>query len=79
MKEILIRVLIGGTVVSAFALLGDLLRPKSFAGIFGTDAMHNNQFSTAIMFVRHIFISALELSFYKVSLRGANRAGPQAL
>ena len=26
----------GGAVVSAFAMLGDLLRPKSFAGLFGT-------------------------------------------
>ena len=35
MKEILFRVLAGGTVVSAFALLGDALKPKSFAGLFG--------------------------------------------
>ena len=35
MKEILFRVIIGGTVVSAFALLGELLKPKSFAGLFG--------------------------------------------
>jgi hypothetical protein len=41
--------------------------------------MHNHQFSTAIMFIRHIFISALALGFYKVPLRGANRAGSQAL
>jgi hypothetical protein len=27
------------------------------------------------MFIRHIFISVRELSFYKVSLRSANRAG----
>jgi hypothetical protein len=27
--------LIGGTVVSGFAILGDLLKPKSFAGLFG--------------------------------------------
>jgi hypothetical protein len=33
--EWLIRFLIGGTMVSAFALLGDIVRPKSFAGIFG--------------------------------------------
>lgn len=33
--EWLIRFLIGGTVVSGFALLGDIVRPKSFAGIFG--------------------------------------------
>ncbi len=35
MKEILLRVVVGGAVVSAFALLGDLLKPKSFAGLFG--------------------------------------------
>ena len=35
MIQILIRFLIGGAVVSAFALLGDLLKPKSFAGLFG--------------------------------------------
>jgi hypothetical protein len=33
--ELLIRFLVGGTVVSAFALIGDVVRPKSFAGIFG--------------------------------------------
>ncbi|WP_291704557.1 DUF3147 family protein [Bradyrhizobium sp.] len=33
--EYVARFLIGGFVVSAFALLGDLLRPKSFAGLFG--------------------------------------------
>ena len=33
--EYLVRFLIGGAVVSAFALLGDMLRPKSFAGLFG--------------------------------------------
>jgi hypothetical protein len=30
-----LRFLIGGTIVSLFALLGDMLRPKSFAGLFG--------------------------------------------
>jgi hypothetical protein len=35
MKLILIRFLIGGISVSAFALLGDLFKPKSFAGLFG--------------------------------------------
>ena len=33
--EWLIRFLIGGTVVSLFALLGDVLRPRSLAGVFG--------------------------------------------
>jgi uncharacterized membrane protein (GlpM family) len=35
MSEILIRFFVGGAVVSAFALIGDLLKPKSFAGLFG--------------------------------------------
>ncbi|MCU1225269.1 MAG: hypothetical protein JWQ42_3362 [Edaphobacter sp.] len=35
MKDFLLRFLIGGTVVSLFAILGDILRPKSFAGLFG--------------------------------------------
>ena len=33
--EYLARFLIGGLVVSAFAMLGDVLRPKTFAGLFG--------------------------------------------
>jgi len=35
MKDIVIRFVIGGVVVSAFAVLGELFKPKSFAGIFG--------------------------------------------
>jgi hypothetical protein len=35
MTEYVVRLLVGGAVVSAFAMLGDLLRPKSFAGLFG--------------------------------------------
>ena len=33
MSEVLARFLLGGLVVSAFAILGDVLRPKSFAGL----------------------------------------------
>jgi hypothetical protein len=35
MTEYVVRFLLGGAVVSAFAMLGDVLRPKSFAGLFG--------------------------------------------
>jgi hypothetical protein len=35
MNTLVIRFLIGGIVVSLFAALGDILRPKSFAGLFG--------------------------------------------
>jgi len=35
MLDLLLRFLIGGAVVSFFAVLGDIFRPKSFAGLFG--------------------------------------------
>jgi hypothetical protein len=35
MTETFIRFIIGGIFVSAFAVLGDVLKPKSFAGLFG--------------------------------------------
>lgn len=35
MNQILIRFLVDGAVVSAFAIIGGLLKPKSFAGLFG--------------------------------------------
>lgn len=33
--EIVLRIIIGGVVVSLFAVVGDVLKPKSFAGLFG--------------------------------------------
>jgi hypothetical protein len=35
MSEYVVRFLVGGVVVSTFAVLGDVLRPRSFAGLFG--------------------------------------------
>ncbi|MBV9529741.1 MAG: DUF3147 family protein [Bradyrhizobium sp.] len=35
MIEYVIRFFIGGAVVSIFAMFADVLRPKSFAGLFG--------------------------------------------
>jgi len=35
LEELLLRFAIGGVVVSLFAIVGDLVRPKSLAGIFG--------------------------------------------
>jgi hypothetical protein len=34
-KSLLFRFLVGGLFVSAFAALGNILKPKSFAGLFG--------------------------------------------
>jgi len=33
--EYLIRCLVGGLIVSSFATIGDVLKPKGFAGLFG--------------------------------------------
>ncbi|MGX9394084.1 DUF3147 family protein (plasmid) [Nitrobacteraceae bacterium UC4446_H13] len=35
MTEYVIRFLAGGLLVSLFAVIGDIVRPKSFAGLFG--------------------------------------------
>ena len=35
MIHMFIRFLVGGAVVSGFAITGDVLKPKSFAGLFG--------------------------------------------
>ena len=33
--QFIVRFIAGGLIVSAFALIGDILKPKSFAGLFG--------------------------------------------
>lgn len=35
MTQLIIRFIVGGFFVSAFALIGSMLKPKSFAGLFG--------------------------------------------
>ena len=35
LSELAIRFVLGGLIVSVFAVIGDMLHPKSFAGIFG--------------------------------------------
>lgn len=35
MSEYVLRFVAGGVIVSAFAIFGDMLRPKSFAGLLG--------------------------------------------
>ena len=35
LKQMLFRFLVGGLVVTTFSALGDILKPKSFAGLFG--------------------------------------------
>ncbi len=35
MAELVVRFIVGGSVVSLFALIGSCLKPRSFAGLFG--------------------------------------------
>lgn len=35
MADLILRFLIGGLVVSCFAVIGDIFKPKSFGGLFG--------------------------------------------
>ncbi|HEX3105721.1 MAG TPA: DUF3147 family protein [Terriglobales bacterium] len=35
MSDIIVRFFIGGLVVSVFSIISDLLKPKTFAGLFG--------------------------------------------
>ncbi len=72
--EWLIRFVIGGAVVSAFALIGDVVRPKSFAGIFGaapsialatlTLAIYSEGASYASVEARSMVIGAASMMIY---------------
>ncbi len=35
MTDIILRFLIGGIVISIFAVIGDIFRPRTFSGLFG--------------------------------------------
>jgi hypothetical protein len=59
LKELFIRFVVGGTVVSCFAVLGDLLKPKSFAGLLGAASS--------------VGLSTLSLTVLKDGLRGRRK------
>lgn len=72
--EWLIRFVIGDAVVSAFALIGDVVRPKSFAGIFGaapsialatlTLAVHSEGSTYAATEARSMIMGAASMVIY---------------
>jgi Protein of unknown function (DUF3147) len=76
MTEYVIRFLVGGSVVSAFAMLGDILRPKSFAGLFGAApsvalatlgiAVHQHAADYAVLQTRAMIAGAIALAVYSV-------------
>jgi Protein of unknown function (DUF3147) len=51
MSEMMVRFMVGGTVVSIFATLSDIFRPKSFAGLFG--AAPSIALATFTLTIRH--------------------------
>ncbi|MGC2086789.1 MAG: DUF3147 family protein [Bradyrhizobium sp.] len=76
MTEYLIRFVVGGVVVSAFAMLGDVLRPKSFAGLFGAApsvalatlgiAIYQHGVDYAVLQSHAMMAGALALAIYSV-------------
>jgi hypothetical protein len=76
MTEYVIRFLVGGAVVSAFAMLGDLLRPKSFAGLFGAApsvalatlgiALYQHGVDYAVVQSHAMMAGALALAVYSI-------------
>jgi hypothetical protein len=76
MTEYLLRFLVGGVVVSAFAMSGDVIRPKSFAGLFGAApsvalgtlgiAIYLHGASYAAIQARSMMAGAVALSLYSV-------------
>jgi Protein of unknown function (DUF3147) len=78
MSEYVVRFLVGGAVVSAFAMLGDLLRPKSFAGLFGAApsvalatlgiAIHQHGADYAAVPSGRMMVGAVALALYSVTV-----------
>jgi len=74
MTDLVLRFLIGGTVVSLFAILGDIFRPKSFAGLFGAApsialatlglTIHHNGKLYAAIEARSMIAGAIAMSAY---------------
>jgi hypothetical protein len=74
MSDIVVRFLLGGVVVSLFAVIGDLFKPKSFGGIFGaapsvalatlslTIAKHGKQYAASEALA--MMAGAVALAFY---------------
>ena len=78
MTEMLLRFVVGGALVSIFAVVGDLVRPKSFAGLFGAApsialatlglTMWTHGGDYAATEGRSMMIGALALAIYSVAV-----------
>jgi hypothetical protein len=75
-QEAIVRFFIGGIIVSAFAVLGNLFKPKTFAGLFGaapsvalatlTLTVAKNGRSYASAEARSMVAGAVALFFYSL-------------
>ena len=78
MDNVFIRFLIGGIVVSLFAVLGDILHPKSFAGLFGAApsialatiglTIHHDGKAYAAIECRSMILGAIAFFVYALSV-----------
>ncbi|MDP9049152.1 MAG: hypothetical protein M3O31_00295 [Acidobacteriota bacterium] len=78
MVEVLTRFLIGGVVVSIFSMLGEILRPKSFAGLLGAApsialatlglTVHHNGKEFASLEARSMILGGLAFCFYAATV-----------
>jgi hypothetical protein len=74
MSELVIRFLIGGVIVSLFAMIGEVLRPKSFSGLFGAApsialatiglTIHENGVAFAALQARSMMLGAAAFFVY---------------
>lgn len=76
LTELAIRFFVGGIIVSVFAVIGEILQPKSFAGIFGAApsvalatislTFAKNSSSDVSIETRSMILGAVGLFFYSV-------------
>jgi uncharacterized protein DUF3147 len=74
MSELIVRFLVGGALVSIFALLGDLFKPKSFGGAFAAApsvalatlllTIHRSGTAEAVVAARSMVVGAIALFLY---------------
>lgn len=75
-SELLLRFVFGGVIVSAFAVIGDIVRPKSFAGLFAAApsvalaslglAFHTHTAERVVLETRSMLIGAVALGVYSL-------------
>jgi hypothetical protein len=78
MTDYLLRFLLGGIIVSVFAVLGGIIRPKSLAGLFGAApsialctlglALMSDGAKYAAIEARSMIIGAIALMFYSIAV-----------